>query len=117
VTGNGGPTGRIELSGFELFDGISHGARTTRDHSDAGGGERRVGIRAAITGENELHVLGCHELSRLNTGPSAERSVRVLDGFEFHGVRIDDQEVRAAAEPRIEVGIQRWATSCDCDSH
>ena len=71
MTGNGRLAGTIELSGLELFDDISHGARTTGDYSDAGGGERLVGVRAAIARENELHVLRRHELGRLNTGPTA----------------------------------------------
>jgi hypothetical protein len=117
VTGDIGLIGSIELAGLEPFDGVSDGARTAGDHSDASRRERLVRIRAAVSGKDELDVLGRHELARLNTGATAERGVGVLDGFDFHGVRINDQEVRTTAEAGIDFYIQRWATGRDCDFH
>ena len=117
MTGDVRLTGSSDLSGFESLDGVSSGARTADDHANAGRRERLVGIRAAVAGKDELHVLGGHELGRLNAGPAAARHVRVLDGFELQGVRIDDQEVRAAPEARIEVRLQGRLTGGDSDFH
>jgi hypothetical protein len=117
VTGYVRPSGNIEFSGLEPLDGISDGARTAEHHADAGGGKRLVGIRTAIAGEDELHVLARQELARLNPGPTAEGDIGILDGLEVQGVRIDDQEVCAAPKAGINVGIQRRPSACDCDLH
>jgi hypothetical protein len=117
MTGDVRLIGGTELSGLEPLDGISHRPRTAGDHPYAGSRKRLMCIRAAVAGKDKLDVLARHELRRLNTGPTAPRNVRILNGFEVQGVRINDQEVRAAAEARIEVRIQRWLASRDCDFH
>jgi hypothetical protein len=117
VTGDIRVTGRIEVSGFELLNSASRGARTPRDHVDSGGGERVVGLGTTVAREQEPHVPCRHELGRLNAGPTAEREIGVLNSLEVEGVRINDQVVRAAAEPRVNVDIQRRLTSRDRDFH
>ena len=117
MTGDIGLTGRIELSCLELLNHVLDRAGTSRDHSDIRSGKRLMSIRSAIAGQHELHTFFRQQLGRLDAGPSTERNIRVLDGFEFHGIRINDQEICTTAKPRVYNCIQRGSNGCNSDLH
>jgi hypothetical protein len=105
---------RPELTGLELLGHLPNCADTADDHADAGGGQGLMGIRAAIAGQNVLHATVCHEPGRLNSGALAEFQAGVVNSLEAQVVGLDDQEIRAAAEARIDRSIQGGLSSRDC---
>jgi len=106
MTGDIGLTGCIELPRLELLNHVLDRAGTSRDYSDIRSGKRLMSVRPAIAGQHVLHPFSRQQLGRLDAGPSTERNIQVLDGLEFHGVRIDDQEIGTTAKPRVYIGIQ-----------
>jgi len=98
---------RFELSGLELFDYFPNRAGAANDHAYAGRRQGLMRVRAAVPGQNVLDAFVCHEPGRLNPGSLAELLVGVVNRLEAHVVSLNDEETRAAAEPWIDIRIQR----------
>jgi hypothetical protein len=93
----------LELTGLELLGHLPNRAAAADDHADAGRRQGLVGIRAAVAGQNVLDALVHHEPGGLNPGSLTERLAGVVNHLEAHAVRLNDQEIRATAEPRVDL--------------
>jgi hypothetical protein len=97
----------LKLSGFELLDRLAHRAGATRDDLDSRGRQSADGIGPTVAGQQDLCTGGYDHLARLDAGTTTQSGVGVLQCFECSLFGVHYYEIRAPAESRIYVCIQR----------
>ena len=96
---------RLKLTRPELLDRLANRPAATDGHANARRGE--PGARStAVAGQHMHDALIGHQLCSLNAGTLPESLAGTLNRLEAQRVTIDEQEVWAAAEPRVQRRIQ-----------
>jgi hypothetical protein len=96
----------LELTLLVGLHRLSHAAGGADRHLDACGGERPVGVGPAVAGDDSLTPLLGNGLGGLNASAARRTQCRVLDRLELHTLGIDNEQVWASPEARIEVGVK-----------
>jgi len=108
---------RLKLTRPELLDRLANRPAATDGHANARRGERLVRVRTAVAGQHMHDALIGHQLCSLNAGTLPESLAGILNRLEAQRVTIDEQEVWAAAEPRVQRRIQARGRGRNCDFH
>ena len=75
------------------------------------------GIRPKMPSYHGLHTCRSYGLSCLNAGAHPGHCCLVLHRLELHRVAVNYQEVRTAAEARVNGRVERWLCGTDCYFH
>jgi hypothetical protein len=104
--------GYISLLGRRIFaeficgDGIAYFTGNAGYYLDPCCGEDLVCIRAAVAGNDGLDALLDDCLGRRYTSPAGSRNAGIIHGLKLSRFRINDDELLAPPEARVDNGIQ-----------
>ena len=92
----------VVTPGSVFSDGLGDGSSDTNHNLHAGRFQSLESIRPATSGQDGLNVFLSHELRGLYPRPAGRADMGIFHSLKLHCLGIDDQIVRAAAEPRVD---------------
>jgi hypothetical protein len=100
---NVGPGCGLKLSPFVAFHSLFHSAAGAGDDCHPGLLQNPESLGAAVAGDQHFRRTVCQDFSGLDARPLGEIEILcIFDNLDFHGFRIDNDEILAPAETGID---------------